>query len=238
MAQTYRPSDGPGWWSIKWSKCGKSVTHFGCGPDAQFFRPIGTDVFPKILTCSTSTSKNCTFPSSFWKTHKRNPFTATICPACSFSIVIHEGDGLITRLSTGPELAGPGPRPVLDLDLGLVQGRSRSRPGLQDLKLPAVAFLKKTYWILRRRDHVLFPNMAILMNFQPSGVFVEYRRQFPPVSSKNGIIGLGLRIQIDRCMSCQKKTDFAWYSKRTLILLMWHSVHEITCLIFTQSFQL
>ena len=38
-AQTCKPSNGPGRWSMKWSKSGKSVTYFGHGPDAQFFRP-------------------------------------------------------------------------------------------------------------------------------------------------------------------------------------------------------
>ena len=43
----------------------------------------------------------------------------------------------------GPELARPGLGPVLDLDLGLLQGWSRSGPGHKDLKLPAETFFKK-----------------------------------------------------------------------------------------------
>ena len=47
-------------------------------PLSENWVATGIVVFPKILTCSTSTSKDCTFSSSFRFMHERNPETVTI----------------------------------------------------------------------------------------------------------------------------------------------------------------
>jgi len=62
-----------------------------------------------------------------------------------------------------------------------------------------------------------------LMTFQPSEVFVNYCRQFPPVFDENRIVGLGLKIRIDWCRNCHKRIKFVWYS--TLWDHCFHCVH-------------
>ena len=49
------------------------------------------------------------------------------------------------------------------------------------------------------------------VNFQPSGIFVEYHSQFLIVSNEIRTIGLGLKIRIDRCWNCHKRIEFAGY---------------------------
>ncbi len=58
------------------------------------------------------------------------------------------------------------------------------------------------------RETIFFPNAANLMDFQPSRVFVEYRRQFPPVSGENKTVWLALKIRIDKCRNYHKRVEF------------------------------
>ena len=41
-------------------------------------------------------------------------------------------------------------------------------------------------------------------------VFVEYYRQFQPVSNENRTVDLVLKIRIYRCINCQKRMEFMW----------------------------
>ena len=65
---------------------------------------------------------------------------------------------------------------------------------------------------------IFFQMRQILMDFEPSRVFVEYLVQFPSATSKNRTVGFTLKIYIDRYSNCHKKVEFVifWLSERTL----------------------
>jgi hypothetical protein len=96
------------------------------------------------------------------------------------------------RLSHKPRTHTPCPLSQLD-------GYNKRRSCNASFEVGIILWRKVFYSNLRNlgREHVFFSNAANLMDFQPSRVFVEYRRQFLPVFSENRTVLLASKIRID-----------------------------------------
>ena len=84
-----------------------------------------------------------------------------------------------------------------------------------------------------RAETLFFSNVANLMNFQPSRVFVEYHHQFPPISSENRFFWLALEIRIDKHRNYHKRVEFVWYSERILFCLLSLAISDLGVVVIT-----